>query len=236
MRLSIFITVTLLVTLGCSLKAPNGQNSNAGLNSGGSSGSISGSNSTNTGTSGTSSGQAAVQTSQDKIRYKPQDVLMADYQTALSLDSASLCSEQDGTDCFSEHKVALGALDAYKLGIYQRSDTATGTAAIAVERIALSGCLKRLQLDLNAGASAVLFKGLQFNQNGTLVDPHGSSTKNFITALFQTLIQRNPSSTDTTALLGLYDQIAALNQANPGTVWAWMSCYAVLTSAEAVLR
>lgn len=166
-----------------------------------------------------------------RVRFKRQGALQADFARALALEPAQICAEVGRYDCFGVHRVPLGGVEPYTLGINEPVEQTTVTTPLAVDRIALSGCRTRVDLDL-AGDQAVIFSGLPVDGAGALSDPSAPEVRAAIDRLYQRFLQRLPAESEAAHLLGLYGDVTAASEPQPARAWAILSCFAVATSVE----
>lgn len=166
-----------------------------------------------------------------RVRWKGEPILRSELASALALPVADLCKELGTFDCFSVHRVALGGVEPYTLGINEPFPDTAVTAPLAIERVALSGCRTRVDLDFGQPASAVIFKDLP---GTTLPDVNAPEVKAAIGRLYARFTARAANAEEERALLGLYADVTAANEPRPARAWAILSCFAVATSIESL--
>jgi hypothetical protein len=89
-------------------------------------------------------------------RYRPFEHALL---SGLSLQKGEMCQELGQASCIDKvHLTVLGGNEPYENGQYERAEAPTILTSVAVERIVLAACDKRLTLDKGLGASAVVFK------------------------------------------------------------------------------
>ena len=160
------------------------------------------------------------------VRFKKQQLLANDIASALDLPKDQLCQEFDRLSCLDEvHHLAVGGVDAYEKSIFNGIEESLTTTPIVIERTILSACSNRASRDVNDG-EGIIFAGLAGSPDSTTL---GAA----VTTLYRRALQRNPTADETAALTGLYEKVKGASQ-NPGSDWAALSCYAVLTSLEFV--
>jgi hypothetical protein len=144
-----------------------------------------------------------------KIRMKNADQLARDLEGSLELDAQSLCKELGELSCIDEvHKISLGGVDPYDKNIYNgRKDIGLSTPLV-IERIVLSACEKRVEIDFSGGA-------LIFTAD------RKASVRNLIERAFL----RDASEEEIAGLAGAFVD-------SDETTWAVASCFAVLSSSE----
>lgn len=168
------------------------------------------------------------------LRFKGPERLNADLAAALELKQDEVCAELGLYQCASfVHNVALGGVDPYGAGLYERSGATAVTTPLVVERIAWAACTRRVEADLENPAAAVVFRGVPL-QGGKLANPGGDEVRAAIGQLTQRALQRDPYTIEIDRYVQLARDIEALGQADPGRAWMQAACFAVLSSAEAV--
>lgn len=163
------------------------------------------------------------------LHFKGPQRLENDLTAVLELDPEQLCTEVGGASCTQEvHKVALGGVAPYDLGIY--TPAAIGaTAPIAVDRLTLQACMRRVDLDRES-SDPVLFAVPQLG--GGTADIGDPSAAAFIDALYTRALLRHPTEAETETLLLMHADIAVSDSLLPGRDWGVATCYAVLTTTE----
>ena len=164
------------------------------------------------------------------VRFKGPARLANDYAQALALPVEDLCLELGEFDCTAvAHRVTLGGVAPYDLGLYRPLPQSSMTSPIAVDRIALAACGRRIDRDL--AGEHVLFTALL--QGDALADLHDAHVTLFLDALYVGAVQRHATATELDHLRALYSDVAATSDA-PARDWATLSCFAVLTTFEAL--
>ncbi|MCB9523753.1 MAG: hypothetical protein H6702_10320 [Myxococcales bacterium] len=155
-----------------------------------------------------------------------------DLAVGLNLPKRELCRELGQADCMDEvHHIALGGVEAYRLGVREALPVAPATAAIAAERIALSACIKRVDQDLADPAEAWIF--------GPLADasglPDDAALLPLAQALYDKLLRRDATPAEAQALVDFAAEVRAdgATQA-PARDWAVLTCFAVASSLESL--
>ena len=104
-----------------------------------------------------------------EVRFKGDRRLAQDFAVALGLSPSGLCQELGQYDCTGNvHKVALGGVDPYEGGVYERALETGVTAPLIVERVALAGCAQRVDADFADPTGALIFRNLELDANGAL--------------------------------------------------------------------
>jgi hypothetical protein len=146
------------------------------------------------------------------------------------LAPADVCKELGNYDCFNVHRIALGGVEPYTLGINEPFPDTAVTAPLAIERVALSGCRTRVDQDLAQPAQAQLYKGL----TADTVDVRAPEARAVVDQLYARFQSRRPTAAEADALLALYADVTTAGEARPGRAWAILACFAVATSVESL--
>ena len=163
------------------------------------------------------------------VHFKGPQRLENDLSAVLELDPEQLCTEVGGASCTREvHPVALGGVSPYELGIYTPPGIGA-TAPIAVDRLTLQACMRRIDLDRES-RDPVLFAVPQLG-SGT-ADIGDPSAVAFIDALYTRALLRHPTATETQTLLLMHADVATSDSLLPGRDWGVATCFAVLTTTE----
>lgn len=171
---------------------------------------------------------ALAESDKARVAFKRQVQLAADLALALELPANEICAEVGRYDCFGVHRIPLGGVEPYTLGINVPIEDTTVTTPLAVERIALNGCKNRVDRDL--AGNPVIFHGL--GADGAAIDPAAPVMREMIERLYRSFLKRNPSEVEVEHLRGFYGDVTAANEPRPSRAWAIMSCFAVATSVE----
>lgn len=163
------------------------------------------------------------------VHFKGPQRLENDLSAVLELDPEEMCTEVGGASCTREvHRVALGGVAPYDLGIYTPAGIGA-TAPIAVDRLALQACMRRIDLDRES-SEPVLFAVPEL-ASGT-ADIGDAAAAAFIDALYTRALLRHPTDEETQALLLMHADIATSDSLLPGRDWGVATCFAVLTTTE----
>ena len=174
-----------------------------------------------------------------RVRFKGGERYATDLATALGLPRDQLCRELGVQDCVDQtHRVVLGGVEPYDLGIYNPLAVAPMTAPIAADRVALAACGAAARRDVTKPADAVFFAGLQ-----PLAGLTDAQRRQVAERLYDRLLLRDAEAFEVDALVGLHgDVVAELAAAGTTTTaaggadeqWLTLSCFAVATSLEAL--
>lgn len=182
------------------------------------------------GSSDEAEGPAALEPSKDPdVQWKRAAAVEHDLTRALELTPDQLCLEVGTAPCVSQvHLVALGGHDPFGLGLYESVDTPLATTPIALDRVALSGCAARADLDQAAGAAAIVFKGFDLAAPTPAADAPELAA--MIAELYHRLLARDPLESEIAALLEL--RVDDSGEPIRGRDFATLACYAVATTTE----
>ncbi|WP_257452178.1 hypothetical protein [Archangium lipolyticum] len=184
---------------------------------------------------GTGSSGEVAPSSRDNLRFKNPEQLTAHFASALSLPPEQVCNELGQYPCTTYvHNVALGGVEPYGVGLYEPLTSTGVTTPVAIDRLALTACARRVSLDATSPGEAVLFKGLELDAQGRLVNREGAPVRDAITALYQRTLLREPTETEVGTLSQLATQLESKGSQTPGRDWMIAACFAVLSSAESV--
>lgn len=110
--------------------------------------------------------------------------------SGLELKKAEICQELGTKPCVDEiHLAVLGGNEPYINTQYERAKSPTILTSVAVERIVLSACEKRLAIDRSLGAKAIVFRHLQMQSNKISKNKFDAQ----VVDLYRRLLARNPS-------------------------------------------
>ena len=159
------------------------------------------------------------------LRMKRWRQLSQDLSGALQLQTDELCRETGNFDCNEIHVVPLGGVSIDN-GLYAPIEGASVTTGLAIERVLLSACWKRLQRDMDPDQSAVVFTEIPLES--TTLDDEAADAQS--TILWQRVLARDPTP----------EELAAARRLHPGIIddggrnaeWALSLCVALGTSSE----
>lgn len=165
------------------------------------------------------------------LRWKRATPLKNDLMVGLGLNELEVCSELglDGL-CFSLiHLVPLGANDPVKAAMYKPVSEPGATAPLALDRVVLSACGTRADLDATAPAgSRVVWR--EIDLEATALDPNDVAIANDVQGLYRRLLARNPTAEETALVASLAEDVNG-EPVSPRD-FAKMACYAVATTSE----
>lgn len=172
----------------------------------------------------------AIEPSKDPdLQWKRAAAVERDLMRALELTSEQLCLEVGTAPCVSQvHLVSLGGHDPYGLGLYESLDAPLATTPIALDRVALSGCAARADLDAALGEAAIVFKGLDLTKDAPAADDPKVAA--MLTELYHRLLARDPIADELAALAEL--TVDDDGERIGGRDFAVLACYAIATTTE----
>lgn len=174
--------------------------------------------------------EPALEVSSDPdVQWKRAAAVERDLMRALELSSDQLCREVGVAPCVTQvHLVALGGHDPYGLGLYESLAAPLATTPIALDRVALSGCAARADLDRDAGNAAVVFTAFDLAAATPAADDPQVAA--MVTELYHRLLARDPLATEIEALGEL--TIDEAGEPVGGRDFAVLACYAIATTTE----
>lgn len=176
--------------------------------------------------SGAAPAPTAGESRRARVRFKGLTRLQNDLTRAMAIPAEELCTELGTSPCVAVHRIALGGVMPYTRGIHEPLPLRSVSNAAAVDRLVLSACARRAELDFAGAAPPVLFGDLT---DGALAD---ASVEKAARKLYNALLQRDESADERAELVAFAGEQRAKGTA-PRDVAA-LACYAVGTSVEAL--
>jgi hypothetical protein len=163
------------------------------------------------------------------LQWKRYSALEADLVQALELPADELCNEFGVASCVhTVHLASLGGNEPFKSGLLEPSAEPLATTPAVVDRLLLSACGRRTELDRAAGPSqAKVFRSLDLA--GAAPAPEAEATKQTITELYHRLLAREPEAPELVAVASLVKKDAAAVTASE---FATLACFSIGTSTE----
>jgi hypothetical protein len=167
------------------------------------------------------------------LQWKRHHAVQQDLMQALALDATQVCTELGERSCTEEvHLVPLGGHDPFGLGLYESLDEPLVTTPLALDRVVLSACGTRVDLDEAAGqGSAVVFTALDLAAPAPAGDTDGFRLT--VRDLYRRLLARDPAEAELEALRELTVDDAGTPVL--GAEFAKMACFAIGTTTEFLL-
>ncbi|MBI4818373.1 MAG: hypothetical protein HY791_19060 [Deltaproteobacteria bacterium] len=164
-----------------------------------------------------------------RVKLKSVDVLRTDLSDALGIPADRLCKELDRYDCFDAvHKIPLGGVEPYELGIYTPLPESAATSPIAVDRVVLAACRERVDRDI---AGDIVIFDLP-PDGAALTATSTKAAEESLDRLYKGVLRRRPEARELEHLMKLYDDVGG--EPKPSRAWAILACFAVATSKESL--
>jgi hypothetical protein len=169
------------------------------------------------------------------VKRKRADLLRNSLAKILVLHPQGLCMELGRLPCADlVHKVSLGGMNAYGNAQYRYPERASVSSAMSLDRLVLSACIQRAQLDLVNPAQGIIFKDIELSADGRLVKNDAVTTA--IHTLYQRAFLRDASAAELQNILKFYEDVYAEQPIGAARNWMVLSCYSVLSSVEAAFH
>jgi len=149
-----------------------------------------------------------------------------DLQGALELPADDICNETGIYDCRVLHNVPLGGINIEN-GLFRPVDGLSVSTGLAIERFVMQACANRASEDL------LLEEPVVFTLAPDATEIARDEADALITDLYRRLLARDPLPEELDAVFSLHEGIVADGGRN--LEWAWMACFAIGTSTEALL-
>lgn len=163
------------------------------------------------------------------LQWKRYVAFEADLAAALALPAEELCKEFGKEDCIRDvHLSPLGGHDPFETGLLEPSAEPLATTPSVVERIVLSACSKRVELDRAAQGEAEVFRG--FGLDGPAPASDDAKVGELVTSLYRRFLSRNPEPAEAAIVAALARDeagkpVSALD-------FAKSACFAIGTTSE----
>lgn len=163
-----------------------------------------------------------------QVKFKRNARLATDFAAALSIPRDSLCKELGQYSCADlVHALPLGGTEPYGIGLYEPLAQSGLTSPVAVDRLALAGCVQRVSLDLSTPNAAVIFKADPATGGAAAIEAA-------VDTLYKRVMLRKPTDAEVATLKQLHADIVAKGKPDPSRAWMTLACFAVLTSNESL--
>jgi hypothetical protein len=166
-----------------------------------------------------------------QLQWKRNVALERDLMRALELPADGVCEEFGRDSCTrAVHHIALGGADPLSIGLYQPLPDTLVSTPIVFDRVVLSACSNRAQLDREAGLdAAVVFDALD------LAAAHAPATgddafEQTIVGLYRRLLARDPERAEIDVLA----ELTTTAEGGPVSAYdfAVLACYSIGTTTE----
>ena len=164
------------------------------------------------------------------LQWKRFAALEADLAQALELPKEEICNEFGKESCIGKvHLVPLGGNDPFGTGLLEPSAEPLATTSSAIDRILLSACSKRVELDRAAGRSkAKVFAELDLEADAPAKS--SASVKDTITTLYRRLLARDPDPHEVPLVAALAED--GDGDAVSAADFATLACFSIGTTTE----
>lgn len=163
------------------------------------------------------------------LQWKRYAALENDLAQALELDPGEICQEFGRNSCIEEvHLAPLGGNEPFKTGLLEPSAEPLATTPAVVERVLLSACSKRVELDRQTPEAAKVFTSLDLAARAPA--PGSDAARATVTELYHRLLARDPLPSEVLAVAQLAQDGAG--QSISAVEFASLSCFAIGTTSE----
>lgn len=168
---------------------------------------------------------------QPRVKYKSGARYASDLAAALDLPRDAVCRELGRYDCVDEvHRIVLGGVEPYTLGVREPLPSLGVTAPIAQDRVALAACTERIERDLAASEPVFL----------TAVDvdtPTPGQLEATAGRFYDRILRRDATPDEVSALAQFHSTVTdepGESGASATYDWAILSCFMVATTLESI--
>jgi hypothetical protein len=168
---------------------------------------------------------------QARVKYKSGARYANDLAAALDLQRDAVCSELGRYDCVDEvHRIVLGGVEPYTLGVREPLPSLGVTAPIAQDRVALAACTARIERDFAASEPVFL----------TAVDvdaPTPGELEATVGRFYDRILRRAATPDEVSALAQFHSTVTNEPGESSATAtrdWAILSCFMVATTLESI--
>jgi len=163
-----------------------------------------------------------------RVKFKDGERYLRDLAAALELPRDSICRELSQYDCFSDaFRIVLGGVEPYRIRVVEPQEKASLTAPIALDRLAMHACTRRVEEDVKSPAGAVLFRA-------TKARPDRKWKQQTATVIYDRILRRTPTAEETARLVSFYDAVARKAGSTASRDWTVLACFTVASSLESV--
>jgi hypothetical protein len=164
------------------------------------------------------------------LQWKRYAVIEADLSAALDLPAEELCTEFGVESCINGvHLAPLGGNEPFKTGLLEPTAEPLATTPAVIDRLLLSSCGHRVELDRAAGKSgAKVFR--HFELEGDAPDPSDAALEKTITDLYRRFLSRNPTADESAKVATLVHDES--DHPVSSSEFAITACFAIGSTAE----
>jgi len=168
---------------------------------------------------------------QERVKYKSGARYANDLAAAFDLPRDAVCRELGRYDCVDEvHRIVLGGVEPYTLGVREPLPSLGVTAPIAQDRVALAACTERIERDL-AASEPVFLAAVD-------VDAPTPGQLEATAGRFYDRILRRAATPDEVSALTQFHSTVSDEPGESGATathdWAILSCFMVATTLESI--
>lgn len=175
--------------------------------------------------------EPAVASRKARLKYKSGARYASDLAASLDLPRDAICRELGLYDCVDEvHRIVLGGVEPYTLGVREPLPSIPVTAPIAQDRVALAACTERIERDL--GASEPMFL-----KRVDVDAPTPGQLEATAVRLYDRILRRDATPYEASALAQFHATVSDGQGESPATAtrdWAILSCFMVATTLESI--
>ena len=166
-----------------------------------------------------------------RVKYKSGARYANDLAAALELPRDAVCRELGRYDCVDEvHRIVLGGVEPYTLGVREPLPSIAVTAPIAQDRVALAACTERIQRDLAASEPVFLTTA---DVNAPTPGELEATARRF----YDRILGREATPDEVSALAQFHSTVIdepGESRATATHDWAILSCFMVATTLESI--
>jgi hypothetical protein len=179
-----------------------------------------------------SSAQAIGASRHPNLQWKRYAAFENDLADALAVPKSELCTELGKASCVrGVHLAPLGGHNPFETGLLESSAEPLATTPTVVDRIVLSACSARVQLDQAAPpADAKLFGALDLAKPAP--GPNAEATRSVIAQLYRRLLARDADESELATVAKL--TVDAQGQPVAARDFALSACFVVATTTESL--
>jgi hypothetical protein len=175
------------------------------------------------------SAQEAATSGDPRVKFKDGGRYLRDLSIALELPRETICRELSQYDCFSDaFRIVLGGVEPYSIRVVEPAETASLTAPIALDRVALHACTQRVDEDVKVPAKALLFHSPKSKS------PDRKWKERTVAIIYDRILRREATSGEVSRMLSFYDTVAKDGPNDASRNWTVLACFSVASSLESV--
>jgi hypothetical protein len=166
-----------------------------------------------------------------RVKYKSGALYASDLAEALELERDAVCRELGRYDCVDEvHRIVLGGVEPYTLGVREPLPSIAVTAPIAQDRVALAACTERIARDL-ADSEPVFLTTVDLDA------PTRGQLEATARRFYDRILRRTATPEEVTTLAQFHSTVSKEPGESGATAtrdWAILSCFMVATTLESI--